>query len=151
MSLQDATAWFEHSIRVQPQDTDYAGVVWHGAYIGWMEAGRIAALRQVGVEYANLVEIGCDLPVIDLSIQYHQPLKMGAVAVVKTRLVARTRIKFHFAQHIHSSDSLTPNITSKVTLVPIDLAQGRVMRRLPQRIDRAFSKLADPLFAEGQR
>ena len=57
LSSQNSAAWFEHSIRVQPQDTDYAGIVWHGTYLGWMEAGRIAAhCERLVIEFADLVQ-----------------------------------------------------------------------------------------------
>lgn len=48
--------WFEYFVRVQPRHTDYAGVVWHGSYVEWMEAARIDAFRTVGLEYADLVK-----------------------------------------------------------------------------------------------
>jgi acyl-CoA thioester hydrolase len=28
-------------ISVQPHHTDYAGIVWHGTYIAWMEEARV--------------------------------------------------------------------------------------------------------------
>ncbi|MGB7416158.1 MAG: hotdog domain-containing protein, partial [Thermosynechococcaceae cyanobacterium] len=73
--------WFDYSVRVQPCHTDYAAVVWHGSYINWMEAARIDALRELGIEFSDLVASGCDLPVVKLSVNYHQPLKMGEVAM----------------------------------------------------------------------
>ncbi len=149
LSPQGSSAWFEHPIRVQPQDTDYAGVVWHGAYIGWMEAGRIAALRQVGIEFTDLVQLGCDLPVIELSIHYHHPLTMGEVAVVRSRLSTRTKVRLHWDQWIQSPDTLEPYITAKVTLVPMDRIRGRVMRKLPPLAQMAFTKLAAPLPESG--
>ncbi|MEC4985533.1 MAG: hypothetical protein SAJ37_12075 [Oscillatoria sp. PMC 1068.18] len=30
--------WYEYPIKVQPHHTDYAGIVWHGSYLTWMEA-----------------------------------------------------------------------------------------------------------------
>jgi acyl-CoA thioesterase FadM len=59
-----AEGWLEYPVIVQPHHTDYAGVVWHGTYLAWMEEARVAALRTVGVEFADLVAMGCDLPVI---------------------------------------------------------------------------------------
>ena len=42
--LHASENWFEYPVRVQPHHTDYAGVVWHGAYIAWMEEARIRML-----------------------------------------------------------------------------------------------------------
>ena len=139
-----ATAWFEHSIQVQPQDTDYAGVVWHGAYIRWMEAGRISALRQVGVEFTDLVQLGCDLPVVELSIHYHHPLRMGEVAVVRSRLASRSKIRLYWEQWIQAPETQNPYITAQVTLVFVDRIRGRVLRKLPPMAKMACEKLAAP-------
>ena len=65
--------WFEYVVRAQPHHTDYAGIVWHGSYLAWMEEARVECLRSIGIEFADLVALGCDLPVVELSIRYHQP------------------------------------------------------------------------------
>ena len=38
--------------RVLPQHTDHAGVMWHGAYVAWLEEARVEAL--VAVSYTHL-------------------------------------------------------------------------------------------------
>jgi acyl-CoA thioester hydrolase len=139
-----ASKWFEYSVRVQPQHTDYAGVVWHGTYISWMEAARCDALSQVGIEFASLVQMGCDLPVVDLSIQYRQFVKMGDVAVVKSSLVQVERVKLHWAQHIYALKQSKPSVTAQVTLVPVDCKQGRIIRQLPPQMQRAIAALQGP-------
>ena len=40
------------SKRVLPQHTDHAGVLWHGAYVAWLEEARVEALDQAGRAYA---------------------------------------------------------------------------------------------------
>lgn len=68
--------WFEYPVRAQPRHTDYAGVVWHGSYITWMEEARVECLRSIGIDVADLAALGCDLPVVDLSVRYHRPLQL---------------------------------------------------------------------------
>ena len=68
--------WFEYPVRAQPHHTDYAGIVWHGNYLRWMEEARIEYFRSIGIEFADLVALGCDLPVVELSIRYHNPIKL---------------------------------------------------------------------------
>lgn len=75
--------WFDYPITVYPHHTDYAGVVWHGTYIKWLEEARIACLQSIGLDYADLVQLGCELPVIALSTRYHSFLKMGMTAIIK--------------------------------------------------------------------
>ena len=40
--------WQLHK-RVLPQHTDHDGVMWHGAYVGWLEEARVEALAAVGL------------------------------------------------------------------------------------------------------
>ena len=63
--------WFEYPITVYPHHTDYAGVVWHGHYIQWLEEARVACLQSIGLDYAELVRLGCELPVLELTTRYH--------------------------------------------------------------------------------
>lgn len=69
--------WFEYPVRAQPHHTDYAGIVWHGTYLTWMEEARVECLRSIGIEFADLVALGCDLPVVELSIRYHRSVQLG--------------------------------------------------------------------------
>lgn len=143
-SSQESANWFEYSVRVQPQHTDYAAIVWHGTYINWMEAARIEALRQVGVDFTDLVQLGCDLPVIELSLRYHQSLKMGDIAVVKSCLSQIKGVRLYWQQHIYSAQQLKPSVTAQVTLVPINRKEGRILRKVPPQMQQALKALQTP-------
>lgn len=140
----ESAHWLEYSVRVQPQHTDYAAIVWHGTYVSWMEAARIEALRQVGVDFTDLVHLGCDLPVIELSLRYHQSLKMGDTAVVKSRLSQIKGVRLHWQQHIYGAQQQKPSVTAQVTLVPINRKEGRIIRQLPHQMQQALAALLAP-------
>ena len=82
--IQKPEVWFEYVVRVHPHHTDYAGIVWHGTYLSWMEEARVESLRSIGIEFAELVNLGCDLPVVELSLRYHEPVKLGMVCLLYT-------------------------------------------------------------------
>ena len=63
--------------RVLPQHTDYAGVMWHGAYVQWLEEARVEALQAAGLGYAAMTAMGVDMPVVSLHLDYRQPLRHG--------------------------------------------------------------------------
>ena len=144
VSSQQPGAWFDYLVRVQPHHTDYAGVVWHGSYLQWMEEARIAAFREVGIEFADLVQLGCDLPVTELSIQYHQPLTMGTIAVVKSRLRGKTKVRMHWDQQIYAPEVPHPCVTATLTLVPVDRAKARIIRKLPDNVKEAIAQIMAP-------
>lgn len=136
--------WFGYPIRVQPHHTDYAGVVWHGSYIAWLEEARVEYLRSLGVDFAELVALGCDLPVVDLSIRYHRPLRMGMTAIVKTRLDDRVGVRLNSHYQIQSSDGTELYVTAQATLVTVDREKGKIMRSLPPAIKDALQRLIAP-------
>lgn len=135
-----ADSWFEYIVRVHPHHTDYAGVVWHGTYIAWMEEARVESLRSLGIDYADLVALGCELPVVELSVRYRRAVKMGMTVVVRTRLADTEGIKLDWDYEIQSLDGQELYVTARVTLVAVDRERGKIMRRLPQALQDALAK-----------
>lgn len=133
--------WFEYTVKAQPHHTDYAGIVWHGTYLTWMETARIECLRSIGVDFAELVTLGCDLPVVELSLKYHRPLTLGTKAVVKTRLAQTVGVRIHWDYEIKSLDGRELFVTGRVTLVGIDREKGKIIRRLPDNLQNALVKI----------
>ena len=65
--------------RVLPQHTDHAGVMWHGAYLAWLEEARVEALAAVGLAYSDLSAQGLELPLVHVAVDYKQALLHGDV------------------------------------------------------------------------
>jgi acyl-CoA thioester hydrolase len=133
--------WFEYPVQAHPHHTDYAGVVWHGSYLTWMEEARVECLRSLGINFADLVAIGCDLPVVELSIRYHRQLRMGMPAVVKARMNQMEGVRINWDYRIQSPDAQDLYVTAKVTLVGVDREKGKIMRQLPPAVKSALAKL----------
>lgn len=136
--------WFEYLVKAQPHHTDYAGIVWHGSYLAWMEEARVECLRSIGIEFADLVALGCDLPVVELSIRYHQPVLMGMAAVVRTRMADMEGVRVNWDYQIQSTDGQELFATARVALVAVDREKGKVMRQLPPAVKEALVRLAAP-------
>lgn len=134
--------WFIHPVQVYPHHTDYAGIVWHGAYITWMEEARVAALKALsGLAFADFVAMGCDLPVVGLTLRYHRAATMGTNLQVKTRLQAVEAVRLPWEYRIESEDGSLLYLTGTVTLAPVDPQRGRVLRRLPPPLQLALAQL----------
>ncbi len=133
--------WFEYPIVVHPHHTDYGGIVWHGSYLSWMEEARVECLRSIGINFADLVALGCDLPVVDLSLRYHRSLRMGESAMVKTRTVDMEGVRIVWEYQIESPDRSIIYLTGMVTLVAVDREKGKIMRQLPTTVKDALIKL----------
>jgi acyl-CoA thioester hydrolase len=133
--------WFDYIVRTQPHHTDYAGVAWHGSYVAWMEEARVEYLRSLGVEFADLVALGCDLPVVELSMRYHRSVRMGMSAVVKTRLQPIQGVRLNWDYKIQSPDAQDLYVTAQVTLVAVDRDRGKIMRQLPAEVQNVLARL----------
>jgi len=142
-ALSPATeTWFDYPIRAQPHHTDYSGGVWHGSYLVWMEEARVEYLRSMGISFADLVALGCDLPVVDLSIRYHRPVQMGMEAVVRARMLQMDGVRINWDYRIQSPNAEELYVTAQVTLVAVDREKGKIMRRLPAAVKDALMRLS---------
>ena len=133
--------WFEYPVVVYPHDTDHGGVVWHGTYLTWMEEARIECLRSLGLDYTNFVNLGYELPVVEVNLRYHQFLKMGEQALVKTRMNNIQGVRIHWDYQITNWRGSIIYVSGRVTLVGIDREKGKIMRRLPPLLKDALVKL----------
>ncbi|NJO41394.1 MAG: acyl-CoA thioesterase [Cyanobacteria bacterium CRU_2_1] len=141
---QPVENWFAYPVRSQPHHTDYSGIVWHGSYVAWMEEARIECLRSLGVEYADLVALGCELPVVDLSIRYHRSVRMGMAVIVKTCMTGMEGVRINWAYQIQSPDEQELYVTANVTLVAVDREKGKILRQLPSPVKDVLLKLSTP-------
>jgi acyl-CoA thioester hydrolase len=142
LSFQAMSAnWFEYPIVVYPHHTDYGGIVWHGTYLIWMEEARVACLKSIGIDFADLVAMGCDLPVVDVSVRYHRALKMGDTAIVNTRTVDMEGVRIVWEYEIQSVDRQVIYLSGMVTLVAVDREKGKIMRQLPETVREALVKM----------
>ncbi len=141
-SKQEFESWFEYPVRVQPHHTDYAGIVWHGTYLTWMEEARVECLRSIGIEFADLVALGCDLPVVELSVRYHRSIQLGTAVIVRTRMTEVTGVRINWDYGIVSTDGQELYVTAKVTLVALDRERGKIMRRLPANVQDALARIS---------
>ena len=134
--------WFDYPVRAYPHHSDYSSVVWHGNYIAWLEEARLEYLRSIGIDYAELVALGCELPVVELSLRYHRSVQMGMAVVVKTRMTEIAGVRINWDYRIQSVDGEELYLTGRVTLVAIDREKGKILRQLPSAIKEALVKLS---------
>jgi acyl-CoA thioester hydrolase len=138
------SSWFEYPVTVQPHHTDYAGIVWHGTYISWMEEARVSYLKAVGLTFADWVKAGVDLPVVDLSLKYRQSLRLGDEAVVRASLVPKSGVRIVWEYDIQHQGTGITCLLGTVTLVPVDFNSRRILRRLPEPVQTIFDQLYQP-------
>lgn len=130
--------------RVLPQHTDHAGVMWHGAYLSWLEEARVEALSATGLAYADLSAEGLELPVVSLSIQYRQALLHGEEVCVSSWVLPRQGVKLPWrSQFVKTDGSVAAEATVELVLVDLSAGPGqrRLIRRLPENLNDAINRL----------
>ena len=125
---------------VLPQHSDHAGVMWHGTYFNWLEEGRINALSKAGINYFDLTKKGFELPLINTSIKYILPLRLGDNITVESYfdICKSPKIKI-YSKFINNSKKVMTK--AEVNLVLVDKNNFSIIRKRPEFISKAFLKL----------
>ena len=125
---------------VLPQDSDHAGVMWHGTYFNWLEEGRINALSKAGISYFELTKNGFELPLINASIKYILPLYLGDNITIESLFDIGSSPKIKIISKF-INDSKKVLTIAEVNLVLVDKNNFSIIRKRPEFISKAFLKL----------
>ena len=114
--------------KVQYADTDAYGVVWHGTYLRWMEAGRVEWLFQNGIRIDEMArDFGIVMPVVEINIKYKYPAKLMNNVVVSTVVKSCTCASVTFEQVIKIKETGKICTIAEVKATALD-REGKVMR-----------------------
>ena len=79
--------WVEKEETVRFNEVDEWGMAWHGHYVAWIEAGRMALLRQFDLLPKQLTALGYIAPIIRLECEYKHPAQCGEEIIIRTTAV----------------------------------------------------------------
>lgn len=99
MKKREQTAALTHrtAIRVRFSEVDSMRVVWHGAYMRYLEDGREEfGRRYAGLGYADIAASGYLAPVVEASLRYLSPLRLDDTVLVETRYIDTEAAKIRF-------------------------------------------------------
>lgn len=90
-------------VRVRYAETDQMNIVYHGNYVQYFEVGRVEAIRQLGISYKDMEDMGVIMPVIDWQARFLRPAKYDDLLTVKTILKELpTSHKIEFYQEVYN-------------------------------------------------
>jgi acyl-CoA thioester hydrolase len=85
-------------IRVRFADTDKMQFAYHARYIEYFEVGRTEMLRAYGLSYASIEEMGYEMPVLAVHVNYRNAAFYDEVleieSILKDHLSARVHIEY---------------------------------------------------------
>ena len=115
---------FNTEVRVRYAEADPMNVVYYGNYAQYFEVGRVESLRNLGISYKGIEDMGIMLPVVELNIKYLRPAKYDDLLNIKSQIKELpTDHKIVFDQEIYNEEGKLLTI-GKVKLYFMDSKLG---------------------------
>jgi acyl-CoA thioester hydrolase len=98
-SLDPSDYAFSHRLRTRFAETDAMGIVHHAAYLPYLEEARVEYLKAIGHPYSDVRDDdgGLDFAVLEVSVQYRQPLHFDDEVEISLVVGEVTRATFQIA------------------------------------------------------
>ncbi len=115
----------ELTFRVRYAETDKFGVAHHSVHYVWFEMGRVQYLRDIGLDYNELEDLGIGMIVAESNCKYKAPVYFDDLLTLKTTVskVKRKIVKFDYKLFTPDKD---PAATGSTTHIP--LKDGKVVK-----------------------
>jgi acyl-CoA thioester hydrolase len=130
----------ETSIRVRYGETDQMGYVYYGFYAMYYEVARVESLRQLGLTYKELEEMGVMMPVLENHSTYLAPARYDDLLRVVTTLREKPGVKIRFEYEIFNESNILLH-RGETLLVFVDKLTNR-----PRRPPQAMLDVLAPFF-----
>ena len=131
----------ETTVRVRYAETDQMGYVYYGNYAMYYEVGRVESLRQLGLTYKALEEMGIMMPVLENYSRYKAPARYDELLTVKTTIKEIPGVRITFYYEIFDENRKLVN-EGQTQLVFIDMRSNR-----PCKAPEAMLQVLRPFFA----
>ncbi len=125
--------------KVYYSDTDAYGVVWHGAYLRWLEMGRVMWCEMTGHNLIDLKNQDIVLPVVGLNIRYKSSAKLNDEIIIETSIEKCSNLSVTFKQFIKSKETGKIFTEASVEVVAIN-NEGKLYRRMPEVLKKIFER-----------
>ena len=129
-------------IRVRYAETDQMGYVYYGNYAMYYEVARVEALRQLGLAYKKLEEMGVMMPVLDLKCHFKKPGLYDEILTIKVTIPEMPAVRMKFSYEITNEEHDVIN-TGETTLFFANTTTGK-----PVRIPALMQRLFEPFFQQ---
>ena len=104
------------------------GVVYHANYLAYFEVGRVEAMRQIGADYASVVQRGLHLVVIEASARYVKPARFDDLLQIETYAADIGTVRFAFDYQVTREGDGQLIATGRTLHACVDAARMRPVR-----------------------
>lgn len=128
-------------VRVYYEDTDFTGIVYHGAYVRFFERGRSDFLRLVGIHHSDLRDgdVSLAFAVRKMEIDFHRPATIDDELRVETRLIQQKGARLELDQKIFRGEELLVAARVLVAVITMDGRPTRLPAELAARLAKTIS------------
>jgi acyl-CoA thioester hydrolase len=126
--------------KVYYSDTDAYGVVWHGAYLRWLEMGRVELCKMMGFSISDLQQQDILLLVVNMNLKYKMSAKLEDLIVIETEISEFKGLSVTFKQTIKSKETAKTFIEAEFVVVAIH-NDGKLYRRMPEVLAEKFKEV----------
>lgn len=81
------------NIRVRYAETDAMGVVHHANYYLYFEVAREDLIREVGISYKEIEELGVMMPLVETECKYVEAAKYDDELLIEAKIIELTAVK----------------------------------------------------------
>ncbi len=133
-------------VRVYYEDTDFTGIVYHGAYVRFFERGRSDFLRLAGIHHSEL-KTGVDgvslaFAVRDMAISFVRPATIDDTLEVHTVLSEQKGARIRLDQTILRSGEVLVRADVVVAVITADGKPTRLPPHLASRLQAAGNRVS---------
>ena len=130
----------ETRLRVRYGETDQMGYAYYGFYAMYYEVARVESLRQLGMTYRELEDMGVIMPVLENKSKYLAPARYDDLLRIVTVIREKPGVRIKFEYEIYNESDQLIN-QGETMLVFINKKSNR-----PCRPPEAMDKLLAPYF-----
>lgn len=128
-------------VRVRYGETDQMGYVYYGNYATYYEVARVESLRQLGLTYKELEDIGVMLPVLENFTRFLAPAFYDEELLIVTTVRDKPGVRIKFEYEIYNSGGKVIN-RGETLLAFVDKKTGK-----PRRPPQEFETVMAPYFS----
>jgi len=127
-------------VRVRYGETDQMGYVYYGNYAMYYEVARVESLRQLGLSYKELEDMGVMLPVLENKSKFLSAALYDDLLRIVTTIREKPGVRIKFEYEIfNEADKLIHQ--GETLLVFVDKKNGK-----PCRPPKVFEQILEPYF-----
>ncbi|MCF6267271.1 MAG: acyl-CoA thioesterase [Desulfuromusa sp.] len=130
---------FQLEFQVRDYECDMQGHVNNAVYLNYLEHCRHEFIKQLGLDFSELVRRGISLVIIRAEIDYKYSLQSGDRFMIGVILERISPLRYRFVQDVYSLPEKKLVLKARVTGTGVN-AKGRP--QLPKEISAALDKVS---------